>query len=355
MEPIQIQHMDLKQIANSGQCFFWNKIEDNKYGIEAFGRYLEAEQNGSQFLFSCTRQEFEGLWADYFDLGRDYGALKERIDPEDGYLQAAARYGGGIRVLRQDLWEVAVSFLISQNNNISRIKASLRRLCRSYGERRPCLGAGSDGEKAAAESLREAAAGRAADGGDMTERETAAGRAADGGDMTEREAAAGRAADGGGMTEREAAAGRAVGGSGWGEALYYTFPGPDRLAMASVEELKELGLGYRAKYLAALANRLKKGGLFRLNQALREAGDEEAREILMSYYGIGRKVADCICLFGLQREDMFPVDTHIKKILAAHYPRGFPYERYRGSLGILQQYMFYYDLMGGPPPEEPPR
>ena len=71
---------------------------------------------------------------------------------------------------------------------------------------------------------------------------------------------------------------------------------------------------------------------------------------MLTLYGVGGKVADCILLFGLHRVDAFPVDTHIRHLLARHYPGGFPCARYWGFLGILQQYLFYYDLKG---PERP--
>ena len=79
-------------------------------------------------------------------------------------------------------------------------------------------------------------------------------------------------------------------------------------------------------------------------QVLDCSDDEEAVTALMSFCGIGRKVADCILLFGLHRLDAFPSDTHIKQILAERYPAGFPYDRYRGFLGVIQQYLFYYHL-----------
>ena len=66
--------------------------------------------------------------------------------------------------------------------------------------------------------------------------------------------------------------------------------------------------------------------------------------MLMEQYGIGRKVADCVCLFGLHHVGAFPVDTHVRQILEVHYPKGFPQERYQGYAGILQQYMFYYKV-----------
>ena len=79
--------------------------------------------------FSCTEEEFLSFWHNYFDLSLDYGAIKETVDPEDAFLQAAVAYGSGIRILRQDLWETIISFLISQNNNITRIRRSIEALC----------------------------------------------------------------------------------------------------------------------------------------------------------------------------------------------------------------------------------
>lgn len=71
-----------------------------------------------------------------------------------------------------------------------------------------------------------------------------------------------------------------------------------------------------------------------------------ARAELMRLCGVGGKVADCICLFALHHLEAFPVDTHIKKVLEEQYPEGFPFERYAGFQGVLQQYIFYYDLHG---------
>jgi N-glycosylase/DNA lyase len=68
--------------------------------------------------------------------------------------------------------------------------------------------------------------------------------------------------------------------------------------------------------------------------------------VLFKLCGIGAKVADCICLFALHKTEAFPVDTHINKVLAAQYADGFPFERYAQYSGIMQQYIFYYDLNG---------
>ena len=75
-------------------------------------------------------------------------------------------------------------------------------------------------------------------------------------------------------------------------------------------------------------------------EALPGLGCEEAREELLKLCGVGVKVADCICLFALHHIEAFPVDTHIKAMLK-RYPEGFPFERYQGFAGVLQQYAFY--------------
>ena len=70
----------------------------------------------------------------------------------------------------------------------------------------------------------------------------------------------------------------------------------------------------------------------------------EARAELLKLYGVGGKVADCICLFALHHLQAFPVDTHINQALNGHYQNGFPNDRYDGYQGVMQQYIFYYEL-----------
>ena len=127
----------------------------------------------------------------------------------------------------------------------------------------------------------------------------------------------------------------------------YALPAPEALAGASEADLRALGLGYRAPYLRGAAA-LVAAGQPDLS-ALAALPYKKAREALMALPGVGGKVADCICLFGLHQLDAFPVDTHIRQMLAAHYKRGFPMRRYKGFAGVLQQYAFYYELYGGTP------
>ena len=126
----QIDHMDLNQIANSGQCFRWKQIDDNSYMIPAFGRELTISQDGDTFTLSCDASEWNDIWRNYFDLDTDYNEVENIImNTNDDFLKTAYQFGNGIRILRQDLWEVIISFIISQNNNIPRIKKSIERIC----------------------------------------------------------------------------------------------------------------------------------------------------------------------------------------------------------------------------------
>ena len=100
------------------------RITENEFQIRAEDKYLRATQEGETVRFDCSEEEFETFWKHYFDLERDYGIYIEAIDPEDTYLKTAAELGSGIRILNQDLWEMIVSFLISQQNNIASENAS---------------------------------------------------------------------------------------------------------------------------------------------------------------------------------------------------------------------------------------
>lgn len=138
MFTIHIDHMDLNQIANSGQCFRWKQINDNTYKIPAFGRELIISQDRDLFTLSCDESEWNSIWRNYFDLDTDYNeAEKIVMASDDDFLKAAYKYGSGIRILRQDLWEVIISFIISQNNNIPRIRKSIEQLCDEVDGRFP--------------------------------------------------------------------------------------------------------------------------------------------------------------------------------------------------------------------------
>lgn len=329
---VDVSNLNLAQICDSGQCFRMKKLDNGYYEIIARDRRVEAwhpenSVNGlissddttesnrdeatthcnrhndvARICFECSRDEYDGFWRSYFDIDTDtdYDHIKNLVDPKDEYLTKAVNTGYGIRILRQDLWEMIVTFLISQQNNIPRIHKCIDNICRAYGEHMEISGTDD----------------------------------------------------------------------------YYAFPAPEALAVLSDDDLMPCNLGYRSKYVVRAAKSVAEGSLDL--DTIRRLDYEEARNRLLQVYGIGAKVADCICLFALHHLDAFPVDTHIRQVLEREYAPGsgtepdprsgkstgkkeiagsgkstgktqiqsmFDFDRYRGYAGVIQQYIFYYELL----------
>ena len=269
MITITKENFDIEQICHSGQCFRMEKVEENTYSVIAYGKYIEVtqEKGSNEITFSCDEEEFETIWKEYFDLDSDYSAYIAAIPKEDMYLTNAAKFGAGIRILRQEPWEMVISFIISQQNNIKRIRKCVETICQKYGQKKINF----KGE------------------------------------------------------------------------VYYDFPTVEQLSLATEEELRACNLGYRSKYLVKTSESILRKEVDLT--ALLSLTFEEAKKELLKLTGVGVKVADCICLFGLHHMDGFPIDTHIKQVLEAEYKDGFPFERYKGFAGVIQQYIFYYDLL----------
>lgn len=262
-----LEDFDLDQIARSGQCFRFRPLGERQYALVAGGRYVEIAQQGKCVRFACPEDEFEAVWRSYFDLDADYGRYKGAVAKRDKYLQSAIEAGGGLRILRQDLWEVIVCFIISQQNNIARITKCVENLCSLFGE--TCYN--SSGQ------------------------------------------------------------------------VYNAFPSAARLAVCTPDDLTPIRLGYRAGYILSAARQVAAGEVDLA--AVRQMDHAHAQAELMRLSGVGVKVAECICLFALHHIDAFPIDTHIRRMLDEHYPKGFPLRRYKGFAGVMQQYAFYYELV----------
>lgn len=136
MITVELDNFSLKEICQSGQCFRMYETEENTYELIAGDKYLKMAQEGSIVNFYCSDMEFICYWVPYFDIDADYSSYIAKINPRDTYLMAAAECGNGIRILQQDLWEMIITFLISQQNNISRIRGCVERLCEAYGEKK---------------------------------------------------------------------------------------------------------------------------------------------------------------------------------------------------------------------------
>lgn len=256
---IEKQELDIAATLDCGQCFRFSVEPDGSVSGIAFGKNLRLSQTETEILFYDTSvQEFEKIWKPFFDLDTDYAVIKQCLS-QDETLREAIRYSPGIRILRQDSFEALVSFIISQNNNIPRIKGCIDRLCRRFGEP-----VGED---------------------------------------------------------------------------VYTFPTPEALASASLEDYAGLSLGYRDRYVWECSRAVASGELNLHTVASMPL--MEARDTLLSLKGVGVKVAECALLFGFHQMGAFPVDTWMKKALSRFYPKGFP-ELFAGVAGLAQQYLFHY-------------
>lgn len=245
-----------------GQCFRWNREDDGSYSGVAMGRAVNLKYQSGDIIISGADECDRALWENYLDVKRDYSDIKKKISVVPAVAEAVA-YGGGIRILKQEFFETLISFIISQQSSIPKIKRSVEMLCASYG--RPIALSGK---------------------------------------------------------------------------TYYAFPEPEALRDAKESELAAFGVGYRAKYIEravkdVLSGRIDPGEISRLTTA-------EAKKSLLSIYGVGNKVADCILLFSLARFDAFPKDVWIGRVIEEDLGGRSGEELFGENSGFAQQYLFYW-------------
>lgn len=126
----------LKDIFECGQCFRWNLQEDGSYtGVFSKNVLNVKKENEKIIIKGVCQKDIKETVEEYFDLKRDYQPIKERLSKIDKNMKISIEYGEGIRLLNQDLWETIVSFIISANNNIPRIKGIIERLAKKYGSK----------------------------------------------------------------------------------------------------------------------------------------------------------------------------------------------------------------------------
>lgn len=135
-----VQDFSLSQILDCGQCFTFSKLDSADPLTETWhgtagGRYLKIaqRQDGALLFYNTSPALFEQFWKSYFDLDTDYAHIKSILS-QDSVLAKATQYAPGIRILRQNAWEALCCFIISQNNNIKRIRGIVERLCQRFGE-----------------------------------------------------------------------------------------------------------------------------------------------------------------------------------------------------------------------------
>ena len=267
----------VKDIFECGQCFRWNEEPDGSYtGI--FGHnVLNVKEEKDIVITGICDGNIEDICKNYFDLDRNYEEIKETLSLIDDNMKESIKYGEGIRILNQDLWEMIISFIISANNNIPRIKGIIERMSAKYGQEIRFRG-----------------------------------------------------------------------------TSYYTFPTIDELSQASVKDLKDLGLGFRDRYVYETTKKIKEGKINLEN--LKQESTNEVRKQLLTLTGVGPKVADCIMLFStLKRFDVFPVDVWVRRVMNDLYIHNedetkvnkkqiqeIARDKFGALEGIAQQYLFYW-------------
>lgn len=267
-----------KHIFECGQCFRWNVEADGSYTGVFRNNVVNVKKDGNNVIFrGICENDIEAECKEYFDLDTDYTEIKNILSNVDDNLKKSIQYGEGIRILKQDLWETIISFIISANNNIPRIKGIIERLSQKYGN------------EIVFEGMK-----------------------------------------------------------------YYTFPTPEQLSEATVEDLRALGLGFRDKRVYE-TTKLILSKQIDLDK-LKEITDSNIlREELNKLPGVGDKVADCIMLFSMKRFDVFPVDVWVRRVMNELYIknedeskvnkmqiRNLAEQKYGNLAGIAQQYLFYW-------------
>lgn len=131
-----LDEFDLNNTFECGQCFRWNKINENTYQGIIYDKVVSICLKNKNYIISgLDLMEFESILINYLDLKTDYKSLKKEISLIHENLKKACKYSTGIRILNQDPWETLCSFIISQNNNIPRIKGIIERLCQKFGNK----------------------------------------------------------------------------------------------------------------------------------------------------------------------------------------------------------------------------
>lgn len=131
---IRLEHDFLPEHTfDCGQCFRWNPAGDGSYTGVAMGRAVNVKYISGDIIITGSGDEDLPVWEQYFDIKRDYGKIKNEISKVPAVKEAVS-YGGGIRILKQEFFETLISFIISQQSSIPKIKSSVEKLCRAFGE-----------------------------------------------------------------------------------------------------------------------------------------------------------------------------------------------------------------------------
>ena len=274
---------ELKDIFECGQCFRWNAQDDGSYTGVIKNAVINVKKEDDKIIFTgICNGSIKDIVRYYFDLDRNYEELKNRLSNIDDYMKKSVEYGSGIRILNQDLWETIISFIISANNNIPRIKGIIERLSKKYGNEIK-----------------------------------------------------------------------------WNGASFYTFPTAEQIKNVSVQDFRNIGLGFRDIRLYETTHKILDNEV-NLAELYNEPDTLKVREKLLTLSGVGPKVADCILLFSdLKRFDTFPIDVWVRRVMNELYLNEpdeskiskkkiekLSEEKFGDIRGLAQQYLFYWRRSG---------
>ncbi len=133
---MKVKNFNLAQTLECGQCFNFERLSDGSFVVIAFNRAVHVRQIKDEIIFeNANEEEVEKIWIPYFDLDNDYAKIKRNIIKADNNLRPIIEEYYGIHILKQDFVETLISFIISQNKNITNIKQIVRRICETYGKK----------------------------------------------------------------------------------------------------------------------------------------------------------------------------------------------------------------------------
>lgn len=292
------EDFEAAHIFECGQCFRWSLLSDGcgrdlYFGVAGGMAVAVSDfcENGKKVIVvaNATKKDFDGFWYNYFDFKRDYGEIKKTLSVKDAHLKKAIEFGKGIRILQQEKFEILISFILSANNNIPRIKGCVEKICRDYGDKIEI----SDAFKTYL------------------------------------------------MQKVGALPGKV-----------YAFPSCEQLLNVKAEDYSACcKAGYRCAYLEKSVDLYKLHPELLISASQEKTTLTQARTLVKSFCGVGPKVADCILLFAGLRTDVFPVDIWVRRVLQDLYFNKAVSQKeaelfaseYFGSLaGFAQQYLFYY-------------
>ena len=265
---VNCPHFSLSETLECGQCFRFHKEENGGYTVIASSNVNTFEQEGDSILFYDDGNV--AFWTEYFDWERDYQAMQNKLALDDDVMHEAISFATGIHIVKQAFFETLLSFIISQNNHIPRIRGLIQKLSETYGT--------------------------------------------------------------------------PLGG------VHYAFPTAAQLTNVTEADYRQLGCGFRGRYLEDAVRRVLAGGY--RDEELSQLPTEALRERLMDICGVGQKVADCVMLFSLGRYEVFPTDVWIQRIMREAYFQGEvvspkviqaeALRRFGQDAGFAQQYLFHY-------------